>query len=246
MELQPLEEEFVLKIRIKFAKRGAMKFISHLDVMRYFQKVIKRADVDIAYSEGFNPHQIMSFASPLGLGLNSEAEYVDIEVHTTLSTKEALDKLNEVSVPDMPILSYKLLEDNATKAMTLVAASDYLVKFRENYEPAINMNEAINRFLAKDSIVVTKETKKSTKEMDLKPLIYEFKPAEDGYFLKLAAGSVDNLKPELVIEELLKENNLEFNPLALLINRLEIYGVKEDENNNKEFIPLESFGEDIA
>lgn len=236
-----------MKIRIKFAKRGAMKFISHLDVMRYFQKVIKRADIDIAYSEGFNPHQIMSFASPLGIGINSEAEYVDIEVHSTLSTKDTLAKLNEVSVDDMPILSYKLLDDNATKAMTLVAASDYFVKFRENYIPNLDMASAIKNFLDNDSIIITKETKKgkNTKEMDIKPLIYEFSQDGDGFFLKLAAGSVDNLKPELVFEELFRKNNIEFNPFSLLINRLEIYGIKE-ENENKVFIPLESFGEDIA
>ena len=76
-----------MKIRIKFAKRGPMKFISHLDVMRYFQKVIKRADIDICYSEGFNPHQIMSFAAPLGVGITSEAEYLDISVNSTESTK---------------------------------------------------------------------------------------------------------------------------------------------------------------
>lgn len=240
-----LEEEFVLKIRIKFAKRGAMKFISHLDVMRYFQKVVKRADIDIAYSSGFNPHQIMSFAAPLGLGLNSEAEYVDIEVHSTMSTKMALEKLNEVSVKDMPVLSYKLLDDNATKAMTLVAASDYFVRFRDGYAPNIDMERAIQNFLAKDKIVIIKETKKGTKEMDLKPLIYEFKTEDGGYFLKLAAGSVDNLKPELVMEELLKENNISFNSLSLLINRLEIYGIMESEAGSK-LAPLESFGEDIA
>ena len=68
-----------MKIRIKFAKEGTMKFIGHLDIMRYFQKVMRRADVDIRYSEGFSPHQIMSFAAPLGVGLESRGEYVDIE-----------------------------------------------------------------------------------------------------------------------------------------------------------------------
>ena len=58
-----------MKIRIKFSKQGAMKFIGHLDTMRYFQKAMRRADVDIRYSEGFSPHQIMSFAAPLGVGL---------------------------------------------------------------------------------------------------------------------------------------------------------------------------------
>ena len=54
-----------MKIRIKFTKQGPVKFIGHLDVMRYFQKAMRRADVDIKYSEGFSPHQVMSFAAPL-------------------------------------------------------------------------------------------------------------------------------------------------------------------------------------
>ena len=61
-----------MKVRIKFAKKGTMKFIGHLDIMRYFQKAIRRAGIDIAYSEGFSPHQIMSFAAPLGVGLESK------------------------------------------------------------------------------------------------------------------------------------------------------------------------------
>jgi DNA repair protein RecO (recombination protein O) len=67
-----------------------MKFIGHLDIMRYFQKAMRRADIDICYSEGFSPHQIMSFAAPLGVGITSDGEYLDIEVHESKSTKEAL------------------------------------------------------------------------------------------------------------------------------------------------------------
>ena len=67
-----------MKVRIKFSKTGALKYIGHLDVMRYFQKLMRRADIPIAYSEGFSPHQIMSFAMPLGIGDESIAEYVDI------------------------------------------------------------------------------------------------------------------------------------------------------------------------
>ena len=64
-----------MNIRIKFRKYGAMKFISHLDVMRYFQKAMRRAGIDICFSEGFSPHMIMSFAAPLGVGLTSGGEY---------------------------------------------------------------------------------------------------------------------------------------------------------------------------
>ena len=72
-----------MKIRIKFSKQGHMKFIGHLDTMRYFQKVMRRANVDICYSEGFSPHQKMSFAAPLGVGIVSNGEYFDIEVNST-------------------------------------------------------------------------------------------------------------------------------------------------------------------
>lgn len=236
-----------MKIRIKFAKRNSMKFISHLDVMRYFQKVIKRANIDIAYSEGFNPHQIMSFASPLGLGLTSEAEYVDIEVKSLISTAEALTIMNSVSVPDMPILSFKLLDDSATKAMTLVAASDYYVEFRRGYEPSFDFDNALNDLLSKDTFIITKETKKSTKEIDLRPLIYDVHKENDGYFLKLAAGSVNNLKPELIFKTVYENNNSDFDDISLLIKRVELYGYKEgiEEPGINDLIPLESFGEDI-
>ena len=75
-----------------------MKFIGHLDIMRYFQKAMRRADIDICYSEGFSPHQIMSFAAPLGVGITSDGEYLDIEVHESKSTKEAMADLNATMV----------------------------------------------------------------------------------------------------------------------------------------------------
>ena len=96
-----------MKIRIKFSKQGNMKFIGHLDIMRYFQKAMRRADVEIRYSEGFSPHQIMSFAAPLGVGLTGSGEYLDIEVLSTDSSKEMVRRLNDVMVEDMEILSYK-------------------------------------------------------------------------------------------------------------------------------------------
>ena len=85
-----------MKIRIKFSKHGNMKFIGHLDIMRYFQKAIRRAEIDIVYSEGFSPHQKISFAAPLGVGLLSEGEYMDIEVHTSKPSQEMIKALNAV------------------------------------------------------------------------------------------------------------------------------------------------------
>ena len=116
-----------MKIRIKFEKTGCMKFVGHLDIMRYFQKVMRRADVDIMYSEGFSPHQKMSFAAPLGVGLTSTGEYFDIEVHTTDSSEEMIRRMNETNVDGIKVSSYRLLDDNTKTAMSIVAAADYEV-----------------------------------------------------------------------------------------------------------------------
>ena len=124
-----------MNIRVRFRKYGVLKFIGHLDVMRYFQKAIRRADIDICYSEGYSPHMIMSFASPLGLGLESDGEYMDIRIHGSISSEEAVHRLNAVMVEGIDVMSFRELPENSKNAMASVAAADYEVRFREGCEP---------------------------------------------------------------------------------------------------------------
>ena len=109
-----------MKLRIKFNKYGPVRFIGHLDVMRFFQKAIRRAGIDVAYSQGFSPHQIMSFAQPLSVGLTSNGEYMDVEVNSIVSCEDVKRKLNEVSVPGIEVLSVKVLPEKAENAMASV------------------------------------------------------------------------------------------------------------------------------
>ena len=88
-----------------------MKFIGHLDMMRFFQKVLRRAEIDIAFTEGFSPHMVMSFALPLGVGMTSDSEYVDIEIKTPISTREALERLNSVMVEGVQVTGFRQIED---------------------------------------------------------------------------------------------------------------------------------------
>ena len=83
-----------------------MKFIGHLDVMRYFQKAMRRAEIPIAFTQGFSPHMIMSFANPLGVGLTSDGEYFDIELTGPVASKEAVRRLNEVMAEGMEVVSF--------------------------------------------------------------------------------------------------------------------------------------------
>ena len=96
-----------MNVRVKFAKYGAVKFIGHLDVMRYFQKANRRAELNIVYSQGFNPHQIMSFAAPLGVGLTSDGEYVDLELHEMDTPEEMIARLNATMNEGFLITGFK-------------------------------------------------------------------------------------------------------------------------------------------
>ena len=232
-----------MNIRMKFKKNGCMKFIGHLDIMRYFQKAIRRADIDIAYSEGFSPHMIMSFAAPLGVGLTSEGEYVDLQVNSCASSKGAVDALNSVMVDGMEVVSFKLLPENVKNAMSSVAAADYFVNFREGYAPE-NWETKFEAFLQKEEMLIVKKTKRSEAEVDLKPMLYKTELRDGGIFMQVACGSVNNLKPELVMEAFAKDAGIELPPFSLEVCRLEVYADLGDETTKK-LVPLEELGEDI-
>ena len=217
-----------MKIRVRFSKQEQMKFIGHLDMVRYFQK-----EIDVAYSEGFSPHQKMSFAAPLSVGVLSKGEYFDMEVNSTLSTKEAIERINEQNVEGVKVLSYKLLPDNAKNAMAVMSAADYFVY------TDIFTDDDITGFINQDSINVIKKTKKSEKEVDIKPLIYSIKKEDNGIFIKLAQGSAQNLKPELVVTAL--ENFTQKSDTSYIYERLDMYCTEDGK-----LISLDNIGSDIG
>ena len=101
-----------MKARIKFTKEGPMKFVGHLDTMRYFQKAIRRAELPIAFSGGYSPHMIMSFAAPLGVGVTSTGEYFDMELSVALSTDEICQRLNAQMVEGVRVLKMCIRDRN--------------------------------------------------------------------------------------------------------------------------------------
>lgn len=234
-----------MKIRVKFAKTGAMRFIGHLDVMRYFQKAIRRAEIDIAYSGGYSPHQIMSFAAPLGVGLTSSGEYMDIEVNSVTTSKDMKKKLNAVMVPGMEILNITMLEDREKNAMASVAAAAYTVRFRQGYEPETDWVGQMNAFYSQPSIMIKKVTKKSERELDLKPAIYEWKAYTDRTIYMLTdASSSGNVKPGLVMEAFMRWMGLELKDFSLQIKREDTFA-NRGTAEKPEFVPLDALGKEF-
>ena len=149
-------------------------------------------------------------------------------------------------VEGMEILDFRRVPDGkASKAMSLVAAADYAVRFRKGCAPAGDWQSAISGFFARKSIPVIKETKKGETQLDIRPMIYEMKVNAGTVFMKLAAGSAANLKPELVMEAYLSWKGYEAKPFALEVNRLEIYGDLGKDGRHR-FVPLGELGETVT
>jgi radical SAM-linked protein len=232
-----------LKIRVKFSKTGVMKFIGHLDVMRYFQKAIRRAGIDIRYSEGYSPHQIMSFAAPLGLGDTSECEYMDIDVASWTTSEDMKARLNAVMAEGIEILSCRMLPEGCKNAMASMAAADYRLSFRPGYEPEDpdSFWAGLAAFVEQPEILVLRKTKKSEKEVDIRPYILSFSLQDGRIFCRVTAGSSNNLKPERIVEAYCQAAGIALSPFALEIHRIELYAQKEDQT----LVSLEDLGEEF-
>ena len=205
-----------MKLRIQFSKYGPLRFIGHLDVMRFFQKAIRRAGIDIAYSSGFSPHQIMSFASPLGLGVESRGEYLDIQVNepmkNPMNAREMKGRLNAACVEGIEILRIVRLPDNAGNAMASVAAASYTAAMKQDEsvrQAGVSLSDfsclepVIPDFLAQDQIFITKETKKGVSQVDIRPGIFSLSVHDGVMEFLVDASSAGNIKPYALLDALL-------------------------------------------
>lgn len=234
-----------MKVRIKFSKAGHTKFIGHLDTMRYFQKAVRRAELPIAFSGGYSPHMIMSFAAPLGVGITSQGEYFDMELTETVPTDEIVRKLNDTMADGFRVLSARQVEDGkAGKAMSLVAAADYKIEFREGKAPKTVWKTKIPEFLSQTEIPVSKVTKNGEKMVDIRPYIYKMELQGDRIFMMLASASANYTKPETVINAFVQWLGEEPKPFAFMTERLEVYADKGNDEKHK-FVTLEALGEEV-
>lgn len=209
-----------MKLRIKFSKKGPLRFIGHLDIMRYFQKAIRRSGIDIAYSTGFSPHQIMSFAAPLGVGVESEGEYFDIEANSVTTAEDMINRLNAEMAEGMLITGMRILPDNAKNAMASVKAASYRLNWKEGYAPEFDIKEAVEKFHAATEVLHTKKTAKSTIERNLKEAVYELKAADERtIYMLVDASSAGNVKPGAVMECLAGFYGMEYDSNAVQVTR---------------------------
>lgn len=208
------------KYVMEFSKKGTMRYISHLDVMRVFKRGFKRAGIKLSYSQGFNPHPRMGFAQPLSLGYEGLKEYIEFETVENYQPEALLKKMRELMPDGLEINKCRYLEGlkKTLAAETVAARYSIIIPIRTNLN--MNSRELLNSYMGQDSIMALKKKKKEKEagQIDIKPMIRSMdfhvektrKQQSDELCEKLKitalldSGSVSNLSPELVIASVIK------------------------------------------
>lgn len=154
-----------MRIIAKFEKNEDARYVSHLDVQRLFQRAMHRANLPMAYSQGFNPHPIVSFATALAVGYTSISEWVDVKLAKDITETEFIEKMNSALPAGFCVLKAKIVENNAKSLTAIMKAAEYDVT------ASCDIEDAMHELLS-DDIVVTKKTKSGMKEVNIRPDVY--------------------------------------------------------------------------
>lgn len=190
------------KYIIKYGRDDRVKFISHLDFVRCFHRAVRRSALNFEFSQGFNPHPVMTIAQPLPVGVTSECEYMKVGLVTELDEKGILDELNNSMPPGFKIYGVHKLTAKEID-LTKIDKAEYIVEIECNTEADVNA------VMAEKELIVPKKTKSGIKDSDIRPHIFEMEKVgySDGIQtirLVVSCGSTYNLKPETVVSAMEK------------------------------------------
>lgn len=223
----------MFKYRAELTKGEEIRYISHLDYAGLIEKAIRRAKLPAAYSEGFNPHIKMAFASALAVGVTSDAEYMDFELTKQLCQPEVFDKLKNSLPPGVKLLKVKPVREfknqkkhKALMAEVDLAEYDVIVPLTDDWEQA---QKAIADFNGADETVFHRVTPKKTKDIEVKQyLADDIKLAMSGDKLKISMNIIitptGSIKPQEILQHLIEGFGLPAEVMEGLINRRALKG----------------------
>lgn len=217
-------------MRIKFIKVGDMIYISHLDVQRLLQRAFRRANVELAFSQGFNPHPKMSYGNALALGVESYGEYVDIEIKDDIGSQELMDRINKQLPDGMQFEKCIELEGGERALAANIMFGDYEFEIENiNKLDEETVLKNLEKLKNSESILTTRRNKKKKiVEVDIRPLIktIDIKKADNEKIVVssiLATGSKQNLNTNVFVPKLLEYLDIEMDPLDVDIKRNNLY-----------------------
>ena len=184
---------------IKFTKEENIRYISHLDILRMFQRAVKRAELPVSYSCGFNPHMLIGFACALPTGALSMAEYAEIRLDRELDCGMIKERLNAVMPKGCRILGVKEIFEGYPSLMAVVSRAEYSIEITDRSADGL-IAELVAAAAAASEITVNKKTKKGVKPTDIRGMIHNLDYSEGAIHCVLDAGNSVNLRPDTLME----------------------------------------------
>lgn len=214
-----------MKYRLKWQRGWEVRFVSHLDLLRTWERSLRRAGLPLALTEGFNPHPKLAFAHALAVGMTSEGEYLDLELREYLLPAEVQERLNQALPRGFQVVKIRTLPEGAPALMSIVNRADYLLGLPLR-EAVADVNEQLQALLTKPALPLLKRSKSGEREVDFRPLLYRLAGSSDGPMVHLrclvAAGSEANVRPEDIVKLLEKYLSWPVVEHGLLMHRLDL------------------------
>ena len=203
-----------MRMIAEFEKMGRMSWFSHLDLQNTMQRALRRAQLPVAYSQGFNPHVLTSFATALSVGCQSRGEVMEVEMAGEISPEEFAEKLNACLPDGLKVRRCAPVPDSAPALMAKVAEAGYDIT-----APNTDLTQAVEAFLEAEEVMVEKRSKTKTRLVNIRPMVHEITCAFDGKDSRLSMvleqTNANALKVELVMQALAPEQEFRFVRTAL-------------------------------
>lgn len=203
-----------MRMIAEFEKMGRMSWFSHLDLQNTMQRALRRARLPVAYSQGFNPHVLTSFATALSVGCQSRGEVMEVEMAGEISPEEFAEKLNACLPDGLKVRRCALVPDSAPALMAKVAEAGYDIT-----APNADLTQAVEAFSKAEEVMVEKRSKTKTRLVNIRPMVHEITCAFDGKDSRLSMvleqTNANALKVELVMQALAPEQEFRFVRTAL-------------------------------
>ena len=184
-----------------FRKGERLRHIGHLDIMRAMQRALRRSGVPVAYSNGFNPHILLTFASALSVGASGERELMDVTLSREMTPEDFVATMNRALPPEMQLVSARALDDRHPALMAMVQAADYRITLLDA-QAAESCRAALPGFLAREEILAERKTKSGVKEVNIRPWIFELSMEGGTLHAVLALSETENCKPDMLVTAL--------------------------------------------
>lgn len=203
-----------MKMWVVFSVRDRLKYIGHLDLMRAMQRALRRAGLPVRYSQGFNPHILLSFAAPLPVGTEGLREVMEVPVSESIAPEVFVEQLNLALPPLIRCQAARLVEDTQTAPMALLAAAQFEITPLEHGEALLTAAPAL---MAREQQMSTRKGKRGISQVDIRPLIHNLVVRDDTLYATLALHPSGTCKPAQLLGALAEIAGLEQAPVCALV-----------------------------